>query len=50
MGCRNGGCEYEGLKRKLILTENKSPDEIRYAQLWAEMNLPKERQNRGREK
>jgi hypothetical protein len=49
MSCRSGSCErYEGLKQKLRAV--RSADEIRYAQLWAEINLPKERQNRGSQK
>lgn len=45
MSCRNGSCErYEGLRRKLRIAG--SADEIRYARLWVELNLPKELQKR----
>jgi hypothetical protein len=45
MSCRSGSCEnYQGLKQKLVVGKN--ADEIRYARLWVELNLPKELQKR----
>jgi len=39
MGCRSGSCDYVGLKQKLVV--DKTADEIRYAVLWSEVELPK---------
>jgi hypothetical protein len=45
MGCRSESCEcYVGLKQKL--RDARTADEIRYAQLWVEINLPKELEKR----
>lgn len=46
MPCKNGKCEYKPpLNRRL---ENPpTPEEIRYAQLWEEIELPKLLRQRG---
>lgn len=40
MPCKKGECEYKSTLHR-YLTNPPTPDEIRYARLWAEIELPK---------
>jgi hypothetical protein len=40
MTCTNNQCEYKPTLKRDITTQ-RTPDEIRYGQLWAEIELPK---------
>jgi hypothetical protein len=40
MTCKNGACDYENTLDR-TLTTKRTKQEIRYAQLWAEIELPK---------
>ena len=40
MTCRRGSCDtFVGLKR--VVNEPKSPDEVRFCELWTEIVMPK---------
>jgi len=41
MTCTNNKCEYSPLAPQRQLTRKRSAKQIRYAQLWAEIELPK---------